>query len=83
MTIKNIGTHTTHCCELHGCKYSYSLSEDDECPVEAKTHEQLYPCDMCEPVSRLKAQMVELQEELEFAEKLEENRKKRAANLVQ
>lgn len=37
-----IGTHVTHCCKDHGCKYG-----DDDCPVKAGTHKQEFPCEMC------------------------------------
>ena len=40
----NSGVHIGHCCKQHGCKYS-----DDDCPVEAGTVEQEFPCEYCEP----------------------------------
>jgi hypothetical protein len=36
------GVHRTHCCILHGCKYS-----DDDCPVANKKTTQAYPCEQC------------------------------------
>lgn len=37
-----VGTHVTHCCDQHGCKYG-----DEDCPVVLKTHPQAYPCETC------------------------------------
>jgi len=37
------GTHVTHCCAAHGCKYG----EDNTCPVVLRTHKQQYPCEEC------------------------------------
>lgn len=39
----NIGTHESHCCSTHGCKYG-----DDDCPVRMKLVFQDYPCEVCE-----------------------------------
>lgn len=36
------GTHATHCCWLHGCKYS-----DDDCPVITGDVKQAYGCEDC------------------------------------
>jgi hypothetical protein len=36
------GTHVTHCCDKHGCKYG-----DADCPVVRQTHKQQYPCETC------------------------------------
>jgi len=36
------GTHATHCCDRHGCKYG-----DKKCPVELGTVLQVYPCIDC------------------------------------
>lgn len=38
-----IGTHESHCCVLHGCKYG-----NDNCPVVKRTHKQDYMCEWCE-----------------------------------
>jgi len=43
MTVKNVGTHRTHCCVLHGCKYGH-----DECPVVSGEILQEYPCEDCD-----------------------------------
>jgi hypothetical protein len=37
------GTHVTHCCLHHGCKYG----EHETCPVVKGTHKQEYPCEEC------------------------------------
>lgn len=34
--------HTSHCCNLHGCKY-----RDDSCPVAEGKVGQEYPCPYC------------------------------------
>lgn len=36
------GTHESHCCVFHGCKYG-----DVDCPVVLKIVEQDYPCETC------------------------------------
>lgn len=33
---------STHCCDIHGCKYGY-----DDCPVVLKQVKQEYPCEDC------------------------------------
>ena len=43
MTIRNPGTHRTHCCFIHGCKYG-----NDECPVAKGGIEQEFICEDCE-----------------------------------
>lgn len=40
----NIGTHTTHCCAKHGCKYG-----NTDCPVANNVIKQVYPCEDCIP----------------------------------
>ena len=62
---KNSGTHITHCCAKHGCKYSY------ECPVVDKVAEQAYPCPYCRPTSTLKEDAEALREEIAWSESLE------------
>jgi hypothetical protein len=37
------GVHITHCCALHGCKYS-----DQNCPVAARRAPQAYLCELCD-----------------------------------
>ena len=39
----SVGVHVTHCCLRHGCKYG-----DEDCPVAAGTHEQMYKCESCD-----------------------------------
>lgn len=38
----NVGVHRTHCCVLHGCKYS-----DHDCPVSNRIIVQDHPCESC------------------------------------
>lgn len=38
----NVGTHSSHCCKKHGCKYS-----DEDCPVQFGHIIQDYPCEWC------------------------------------
>lgn len=33
---------STHCCDLHGCKYGY-----DDCPVVMKVEKQKFICETC------------------------------------
>lgn len=42
-TVRNIGTHQTHCCIRHGCKYGNA-----NCPVVNETVVQAYACEYCE-----------------------------------
>jgi CheY-like chemotaxis protein len=37
------GTHATHCCDKHGCKYGH----DKDCPVESGRVKQENPCENC------------------------------------
>lgn len=43
MPVRNVGTHVTHCCFIHGCKYA-----DDECPIEKGEIDQEYICEDCD-----------------------------------
>ena len=43
MKIGNIGTHATHCCKTHGCKYG-----NLDCPVALGIVKQEYPCEDCD-----------------------------------
>lgn len=63
----HIGTHVTHCCLRHGCKYSWKKAE---CPVEQGTHKQQYPCEYCESPTELEERIAMLQEELLFVRSL-------------
>ncbi len=36
------GTHKSHCCVRHGCKYG-----EPDCPVASGEIEQLYDCEEC------------------------------------
>ena len=42
----NIGTHQTHCCIIHGCKYG----EDEDCPVVTGKVIQTYFCEDCDNI---------------------------------
>jgi hypothetical protein len=39
----NEGVHETHCCIMHGCKYSIN----DDCPVVLDKIKQAYICEQC------------------------------------
>jgi len=41
-SINKEGTHRTHCCVAHGCKYN-----DRDCPVETGKIKQDYTCEYC------------------------------------
>lgn len=43
MTVKNPGTHATHCCAIHRCKYG-----EEDCPVVSHEIEQVYTCEWCD-----------------------------------
>lgn len=40
--VRNYGTHGTHCCAEHGCKYG-----DIDCPVVSGFMTQNYECEEC------------------------------------
>lgn len=45
----NVGTHVTHCCIVHGCKYAWVTTLKGEvCPVASGEHIQEYECEQCE-----------------------------------
>lgn len=62
----SVGTHQSHCCARHGCKYG-----KEDCAVETGQVEQSYPCEQCHSSKHLKKEIAQLQEELAWAEKLE------------
>lgn len=39
----NIGTHRTHCCAIHGCKYAHA-----DCPVQLLQVMQETECQVCD-----------------------------------
>ncbi len=43
-----VGTHVSHCCVLHGCKYLHP-QDDTKCPVVTRQYAQEYPCESCGP----------------------------------
>lgn len=45
MRVKNIGTHITHCCIVHGCKYGH-----EDCTVVNAEYQQEYLCEYCTDV---------------------------------
>jgi hypothetical protein len=63
---KNVGTHETHCCNRHGCKYG-----NEKCPVADSVIEQEGGCPSCEPTNAIQKEIAELQEELAWSQKLE------------
>jgi hypothetical protein len=63
---REIGTHVSHCCERHGCKYG----EGEYCAVESKTHKQDYPCEFCVDIADAEAQIEHLKEEINFVQSL-------------
>lgn len=73
--VKNVGTHITHCCEIHGCKYI--LPEDEYCPVETREIMQEFPCEMCpDDETEVMEQIKSLSDELALIRKLRELRTK-------
>jgi hypothetical protein len=62
----SVGTHTSHCCGKHGCKYS-----KEDCPVVTKTHQQEFACEFCGSEKGIQEKMTELQEELAWSQHLE------------
>lgn len=63
---REIGTHVSHCCARHGCKYG----DGKYCVVEQKTHKQEYPCEQCVDIDEAEAEIKSLQEEIEFVRSL-------------
>lgn len=41
--VGNPGTHVTHCCSEHGCKYGHP-----QCPIKTGELVQDHPCEACE-----------------------------------
>jgi hypothetical protein len=62
----SVGTHQTHCCEKHGCRYG-----KETCAVVTKEVEQSYPCPQCRSTSAIDAEIKELEEEREWSSRLE------------
>lgn len=62
----NVGTHETHCCAKHGCKYF-----SGPCPVADKAVEQAYGREYCVSSSVLKTQIAALVKEIAWSESLE------------
>lgn len=61
----NIGTHTSHCCKFHGCKYG----DGKRCPVENLSHQQEYGCEFCpteEDIRETEERLAEMKQEMEF-----------------
>lgn len=64
---ENVGTHETHCCKRHGCKYG----KKKHCAVASGAVVQRYACEYCTSSGTLKARIASLQEELVWTESLE------------
>lgn len=64
---RNVGTHETHCCARHGCKYG----DGSSCPVEANVVIQAYACEFCHSTAYLNEQIASLKSELEWSASLE------------
>lgn len=61
----NVGTHVTHCCAEHGCKYNKA------CPVADKVVEQEGGCGYCLSSEALGEEIARLQKELAWSVSLE------------
>lgn len=61
----NVGTHLSHCCKRHGCKYG-----NTKCPVALDELLQNNPCEFCRSKSEIEDEIAELQEELAWAKEL-------------
>jgi hypothetical protein len=70
LTDQQVGTHVTHCCEYHGCKYG-----NENCPVENKEVDQQYPCMECETLTELEEQVQEINEQITLLKKIAANKK--------
>lgn len=64
--IREIGTHVSHCCERHGCKYG----DGEDCAVQSKRHKQDYPCESCVDIAEAEADIKNLLEEIAFRKSL-------------
>ena len=69
-TVRNRGTHITHCCRLHGCKYNYEYSTEQYCPVSIGEDIQEYPCEYCVDVEEAQAEIEHIKKEIEFVTNL-------------
>lgn len=65
--MSNIGTHQSHCCAKHDCKYG-----DDDCPVFSGDVIQDFACPFCLSTSYLDKEIARLQDERAWSQKLEE-----------
>lgn len=57
------GSHPSHCCEQHGCKYG----DDEDCPVFTSQVEQTGYCPFCVNVDDAKAKIAKLEKEIEWS----------------
>ncbi|PGK51898.1 hypothetical protein CN918_29340 [Priestia megaterium] len=64
MEKKKWGTHQTHCCAIHGCKYG-----DKDCPVKLRQIAQDYTCESCDHSGFENVGQIEEQLEVEKAVK--------------
>lgn len=74
--VRNIGTHRTHCCAQHGCKYSY----ESDCPVENGVITQQYPCEWCVSVADAEKALEEAKQAIRQAQRVTEKMQSFAAN---
>lgn len=58
--------HSTHCCEIHGCKYGSNYV----CPVYRRQEEQEVICEQCFDARDIPAQILELQEEYDRVQEI-------------
>jgi hypothetical protein len=65
MIVDQRGTHLSHCCLMHGCKYG-----DDTCPVENDTAKQDHPCEDCTPIADLEMIIRDAQAQIDFQQNL-------------
>mgnify|MGYP001028122801 CR=1 FL=1 len=64
MDKKRWGTHQTHCCAIHGCKYG-----DTDCPVKLRQTPQDYTCETCDDSGFQNVEQIKEQLEVEKAVK--------------
>lgn len=55
------GTHVTHCCGKHGCKYG-----DSDCAVKTGEYTQMYACSYCQSVETIQGKITALTKELQW-----------------
>lgn len=63
------GTHASHCCVIHGCKYG----QDEACVVAMKVTQQDYLCEECISIQEAEELIAELKEQIALAKSLGRN----------